>query len=701
MASLPGSGINRYALKDGDTFLVCTDTGDLLDEADGMYRDGTRVLSRWFLCLGEGALSLLSAAASQDNVYFVAHLTNQRTAMLEGGPPFSGIHIERTRFLWRGRLHERIACTNYAQAEVVLPLRMEFAADFRDMFEIRGATRARRGHECEPEVSDTQVSLRYEGLDQVVRRTVLAFSERPVELSASQARFQLRVPPRARRELYLEVGEEPGEPTRERFRAAAAKARCAMRLRVRSGARVRSSGRVFNAWLERSRADIALLTSDLATGPYPYAGIPWFSTPFGRDAIITALQTLWLDPRLARGVLAFLAGSQATETSAFRDSAPGKIMHETRKGEMVALGELPFGLYYGGVDTTPLFVMLAGAYVQRTADVGLLEDLWPALLSAMAWIERQCETDPDGFLTYQRGESGGLINQGWKDSGDSVFHADGRMPETPIALIEVQGYVYAALRAMAAMARHRGETEAALHWRRHARRLRAAVEARLWDEELRFYAIARDGRGDNCRVRASNVGHLLYVGLPHEEKAQQVIEQLDGHTFNGGWGIRTLGADQPRFDPMSYHNGSVWPHDVAICAAGMARYGARGPAVRLLAETFEAATHFGMRLPELFCGFPRVPGAPPVAYPVACLPQAWAAGSVFMLLRACLGLNVDAWRREITVEQPRLPVGVDRVQVQGIEIGGKSVSLAFERAGERVLVDRTGGDAEVRVSARL
>lgn len=701
MGSLPGSGINRYALKDDDTFLVCTDTGDLLDEADGLYRDGTRVLSRWYLCLGRGALSLLSAAMSQDNVYFTAHLTNQRTAMLEGGPPFSGIHIERTRFLWQGRLYERIACTNYGEADAALPLRMEFAADFRDMFEIRGAERTRRGHECLPEVDEAQVALQYEGLDRVVRRTVLAFSERPVELTAELARFELHVPPRARRELYLEVGESPATPTRERFRTAAAKARCAMRVRVRSGARVRSSGRVFNAWLERSRADIALLTSDLPTGPYPYAGIPWFSTPFGRDAIITALQTLWLDPRLARGVLTFLAGNQAKETSAFRDSAPGKIMHETRKGEMAALGELPFGLYYGGVDTTPLFVMLAGAYMQRTADVELLETLWPSLQAAMGWIERQCDADPDGFLTYQRGESGGLVNQGWKDSGDSVFHADGRMPQAPIALVEVQGYVYAALRAMAAMARHRGETEAALHWRRRARKLRTTVEQRLWDEELRFYVIARDGTGENCRVRASNAGHLLYVGLPHAEQARRVIEQLGSRTFDGGWGVRTLGADQPRFDPMSYHNGSVWPHDVAICAAGMARYGARGQAVRLLAETFEAATHFGMRLPELFCGFPRVPGAPPVAYPVACLPQAWAAGSVFMLLRACLGLNVDAWRREITIEQPRLPVGVDRVQVQGIEVGGKRVSLAFERAGERVLVDRTGGDADVRVSARL
>lgn len=701
MTSLPGSSVGKYALKDGDSFLVCDATGDLMGEVDGLYRDGTRVLSHLKLSIDNGELSLLSPAVSQDNVYFTAHLTNRPLPTYGSSTPMGVLHVKRTRFLWKSRWYEQISFTNYGDAEAVFPLRLEFGADFRDMFEVRGAKRTERGQDCPPIVDGNKVTLRYEGLDKVMRSTVLAFSEPPVQLTAEEARFTLTVPAHSRYDFYLEIGAEPAEPDRGRFRAAAARARCAMRVRYRAGARLRSSGRLFNAWLERSRADIALLVTDLPTGPYPYAGIPWYSTPFGRDAIITALQTLWLDPQLARGVLTFLAQRQAHKTSSFQDADPGKIMHETRKGEMVAMHELPFGLYYGGVDTTPLFIMLAGAYIERTADIEFLMQLWPSLVAAAEWIIRRCSLDPRGFLTYERGEESGLANQGWKDSGDSVFHADGRLPQGPIALVEVQGYAYAAYKVMATLARHRGEKDAATQWRNRARAMRNAVEKYFWDNELDFYVMARDGNGEPCRVRASNAGHLLYVGLPEPERAARVIHHLCSQEFGSGWGIRTLGEDQPRFNPMSYHNGSVWPHDVAICAAGMVHYSARRETVRLLAEMFEAAAHFSMRLPELFCGFLRMPGASPIAYPVACLPQAWAAGSVFMLLQSCLGLRIDAWRNEITIERPYLPVGVDRLHVHHLQVGTNKVSLAFERVGDRVMADRIDGDATVRIVARL
>ena len=699
-APATAAGHARHALKDGDSFQVCDAAGDIAGAADGLYRDGTRVLSRLVLRLDGEAPVLLSAAVGRDNVFFTAHLTHRPLTPLGASAGGDVIHLERTRFLWQARLFERIACVNYGEAPAQLRLEVGFAADFRDMFEVRGAHRAERGRMHAPAAVDGGMLLRYEGLDGLLRDSAVVFSEAPQTLAPERAVFALQLPAHGRRELYLEVGAEPARPGRARFRHAAAQALRAMRRRRRSGARLRSSGRLFNAWLERSRADIALLVSKLPTGPYPYAGIPWFSTPFGRDAIVTALQTLWLDPALARGVLAFLARHQAHETSAFRDSAPGKIMHETRKGEMAAMGELPFGLYYGGIDTTPLFVMLAGAYAERTADDAFVDELWPALLAATAWIERSCDADPDGFLAYARGQQGGLVNQGWKDSADSVFHADGGEAPGPIALVEVQGYAFAALHAMAALAGRRGEAAAAARWRARAQALRAAVERRLWDEALGYYVLARDGRGAPCRVRASNAGHLLYAGLPEAARARRVIEQLRSRAFDGGWGVRTLAGDQPRFNPMSYHNGSVWPHDVALCAAGMARYGARAEAVHLLAETFEAAVHFGMRLPELYCGFLRAPGEPPIAYPVACLPQAWAAGAVFMLLQACLGLHVDAWRGEVVIDRPQLPVGVDRLLVRELEVAGARVDLAFERVGGRVLAARTGG-ADVRVVARL
>ena len=465
-----------------------------------------------------------------------------------------------------------------------------------------------------------------------------------------------------------------------------------MRGRQRRGARVRGEEPLFTAWMERSRADLALLTSDLPTGPYPYAGIPWFSTPFGRDAVITSLQTLWLNPELARGVLSFLAAHQATEESAFLDAAPGKIMHETRKGEMSELQELPFGLYYGGVDTTPLFVMLAGAFARRTGDLDFVDRLWPALRAAIGWIERVCDGNADGFLTYARGEKSGLANQGWKDSEDSVFHADGRIPDGPIALVEVQGYVFAALHAMAELALRRGEREDAARWHARAHVLREAVERRFWMEEHGFYGIAIDGDGQLCRVRASNPGHLLYVGLPEPARAATTAAQLLSPAFYTGWGVRTLAQGEARYNPMSYHDGSVWPHDTAICAAGIAHHDRAG-ALRLLRAVFETATHFEMRLPELFCGFAREHGATPVSYPVACLPQAWAAGAGFMLLQACLGVQVDGWANEIRIDRPELPLGIDQVALRGLRVGERELDLVFRRVDGRIVPYTEGVDA--------
>ncbi|MDJ0390919.1 amylo-alpha-1,6-glucosidase [Roseomonas sp. E05] len=693
-ADKPRSSARKFVLKQGDTFLVADALGDVGAGDDGLFHNDTRILSRLTLEIAGKTPWHLGTAVSHDNVFFTAHLTNSPLPPLGGPPTPEGvIHIERKRLLWNDRIHERLRFTNFGSAMVALPISIAFGADYRDMFEVRGQPRAARGRLLPPKVDEAHVLLQYTGLDGVHRATSVAFSEAPLRLMPDSAEFVIEIPEAGSTELYLEIGcGEEERPGRARFRAAAAAARSlARRVRLRS-ARVITQSRLFNAWIDRSQADLALLTTELPTGPYPYAGIPWFSTPFGRDAVITALQTLWLNPALARGVLAFLARSQAHETSSFRDSAPGKIMHETRKGEMTALQEVPFGEYYGGVDTTPLFVVLAGAYADRTGDIAFIEELWPALVSAIEWVEGAGDSDKDGFLDYARAASTGLANQGWKDSGDSVFHADGRFPEGPIALVEVQGYVFAALLAMADLAQRLGKTEASRHWRQKAERLRVAVEQRFWMEPEGFYGLALDGRGELCRVLASNAGHLLFTGLATPERAAKVTARLMSGRFNSGWGIRTLASGQARFNPMSYHNGSVWPHDSAICAAGMARYGARDQAVRLLDQMFEAAVQFDMRLPELFCGFPRSSGEPPIPYPVACLPQAWAAGSLFMLLQACLGLSIDGWRGEIRIDRPRLPSGVNRLSLRRLIVGQEQVDLTFERMGERVVAFADGTD---------
>ncbi|MEW5684957.1 MAG: amylo-alpha-1,6-glucosidase [Pseudomonadota bacterium] len=688
-----------YALKDRDTFIVADSHGDIAGAADGLFHDDTRILSRWEVTLGDNSPTLLSGAISQDNVYFTSHGLNRAIPAPAGpaGPP-GVVHIERKRFLWDERLFERIRLTNYAPEPMALPLVFRFAADFRDMFEVRGARRRARGRLFTPRISDRAVRFGYEGLDGVARASVIAFSEAPARLRADEARFEFDLEPDEQREIFVEVGTaEADGPCRQRHRAAAARARFAMRARRRQGARITSNGRLFNAWLDKSRADLALLTTPMRTGPYPYAGIPWFSTAFGRDGIISAWQVLWFDPSLARGVLSYLAEHQARETSAFRDSDPGKIMHETRRGEMSALGEVPFGRYYGGVDTTPLFVALAGAYAERTGDFAQIDQWWPALERAAGWIAAKADAHPLGLVAYARGMDGGLTNQGWKDSGDSIFHADGAFPEGPVALVEVQGYAYAAYRSMAALTRRRGDALAAELWSARATALRNVVEERFWMPEQDFYGIALDGRNNLCRVATSNPGHLLFTGLPRGERAARVARRLFTSEFFSGWGLRTLACHEARFNPMSYHNGSVWPHDTAVTALGLSYYGERAGVVKLLSGLFEAATQFEMRLPELFCGFERAAGEPPVAYPVACLPQAWAAGSVFMLLQAGLGLSISGESSEVEIRDPVLPIGIDRLSVGGLQIGDGSIDLIFERQGQRVAVHSNSRGPRLRV----
>ncbi|MBS0452585.1 MAG: amylo-alpha-1,6-glucosidase [Proteobacteria bacterium] len=583
-----------------------------------------------------------------------------------------------------------------------LQLTLAYHADFSDTFEVRGERRTRRGEFLPAKVHGKGIELGYRGLDGVARRTRVMFSTRPTFIDEACCRFDLVLNGREDAVLYVEIGPAALDPTRARFRAAGAAARRSMRTRRGGGARVRTSARQFQSWLDRSDADLALLTTALPTGPYPYAGIPWFSTPFGRDAIITALQNLWLKPSLARGVLAYLANHQAHETSAFHDAEPGKIMHELRKGEMTATGELPFGRYYGGVDTTPLFVVLAAAYARRTADRSFMAQLWPALLKATDWILRNASRY-GGFLSYTRARASGLANQGWKDSHDAIFHEDGRTPEGPIALVEVQGYAVAALQGMAVLAKWLEHDTEVSPYADAGEAWRERVEARFWQEEMQFYALALDGVGAPCRIYASNPGHLLYMGLPSAERGRAVARQLLASGLDSGWGLRTLSSKAIRYNPMSYHNGSVWPHDVALCAAGMARYGERESTARLTSEMFECASLVGMRLPELFCGFERVMGEAPVSYPVACLPQAWAAGSVFMLLQGCLGIDIDAIGGRIVVDQPVLPSEIDALVIRDLRLPQGAIDLSLFRRGGSVqaTVSRHSGADTLQIDLRL
>ncbi len=676
-----------WALKDGDCFVVSDSHGDITGGPDGLFDADTRLLSRLRLLIGGKRPTLLSSGVSADNVVFTFHGANRPLPPAGGRVVPPGVlHVERNRLIWRRRLYEHIRLTNHGLDEILAPVAVEFAADFRDMFEVRGEARSRRGHAGQAVTNGRSAAFAYQGLDGVTRTSVVAFSEPPQRLTADRAEFMAWFPRKGHFDLFIEAAEAADEPPDEhRFRRAAAEARRFMRAKGRHGCRPRSDSPTLNRWLAQSRADLALLTTNLPTGRYPYAGIPWFSTPFGRDGIISAWQMLLFDPGLARGVLAYLASRQSRESSAFRDAQPGKIMHETRQGEMAALGEVPFGLYYGGVDTTPLFIGLAGAYARRTGDLDFIRTLWPALEGAAGWLRDYGDSNGDGLIDYARAAETGLANQGWKDSYDSVFHADGRFPQGPIALVEVQGYAFAAWRTMADLSRRLDEAGDEDYGLR-AETLRAAVEDRFWMEDDGYYGVAIDGDGRLCRPKTSNAGHLLFSGLPTPERAERVMQRLAGAEFRTGWGLRTLARGEARYNPMSYHNGSVWPHDTAVCVAGMARYGDRDRVAELLRDLFGTAQHMQMRLPELLCGFPRRPGEPPVPYPVSCSPQAWAAGSAFLVLQSLLGVTVDAFDRTVAVVRPRLPDGVNRLTLEGLQIGGCQVDLSFERVRQGLVV---------------
>jgi glycogen debranching enzyme len=691
-------------LKHDDTFAILDRYGDIQPfglREQGLYFQDTRHLSSLELRLDDERPLLLSSTVGEDNDLFAVDLTNPD--LVRGGVllPRDVLHLFRAKFLWQGACYERLRITHYGLAPAQVSLSLRFDADFADIFEVRGTRRARRGRLLPAELAggDTLV-LAYEGLDGVRRRTCIRLAPPPAVLEAGLAWWDLRLAPGETTTLYVTIGCERAPAARAvlAYEAARAEANRVLEADKRSHPHLYSTNEQFNDWTTRSMADVHMMLTSTPFGPYPYAGVPWFSTAFGRDGILTALELLWLWPDVARGVLRFLAAHQATASNPEQDAQPGKILHELRGGEMAALGEVPFGRYYGSVDATPLFVVLAGAYYARTGDRATIDAVWGAIERALEWIDRWGDADGDGFVEYARMTPQGLAHQGWKDSQDAVFHADGTLAPPPIALCEVQGYVYAARRAAARLAAARGDAARARALGAQARRLREAFERAFWCEELGTYALALDGAKRPCRVRTSNAGHLLFTGIAGAGRAARVAEGLFGEPFFSGWGIRTLAATEPRYNPMSYHNGSVWPHDNAIIAAGLARYGLTGHAVRLLKSLFDASLFTDLhRMPELFCGFPRRKGQGPTLYPVACAPQAWSAAAVFLLLQASLGLSIDAPRGQIRLAGAQLPDFLDAITISSLQVGASSFDLRFERHEREVVtkVLRRSGDVRI------
>jgi len=694
-------------LKQGDTFGLFDRYGDihsLKTGSQGLYHEGTRFLSLFELTLNGERPLLLSSTVKEKNVLLNVDLMNPdmthegQVAVTRGA-----LHVSRTRFLWQGSCFERLRIHNYSLLPIPVRLSISVDADFADLFEVRGTQRNRRGRRVETVTSKDGLLLGYEGLDRVDRWVTVRCAPAPTTVHPGEILCDTLLPAGEVVQWELTISCHIGRRSRGDLsydRALVAVER-ALHSAKADDCLIVTSNEQFNVWLNRSLDDLHMMVTDTSDGPYPYAGVPWFSTPFGRDGIITAFEFLWVNPTIARGVLAFLAATQAREVVPEQDAEIGKILHESRKGEMAALNEIPFGRYYGSIDATPLFIMLAGAYYERTGDQAFIFQIWSNIERALQWIDHTGDLDGDGFVEYSRRSKDGLVHQGWKDSQDAVFHADGRSAEGPIALCEVQGYVFAAKRGAAQLALVLGHTEQAERLLKQADKLRTQFERRFWCNDLSSYALALDGSKQPCRVKTSNAGHCLWTGIADYKHGMRTAKTLVGGNMFNGWGVRTVAASEVRYNPMAYHNGSVWPHDNALIAAGMATYGFKQGALKILSGLFDASHFLELhRLPELFCGFSRRSGEGPTLYPVACSPQTWSSVAVFLLLQSCLGLRIDAPHACITFSQPVLPQFLEHIEIKNLRIGDATVDLSLEGHAKDVGINilRREGRVEIVVT---
>jgi glycogen debranching enzyme len=695
----------RRALKHDDTFVVLDSHGDIGASAggpDGLFNADTRYLARLELALNDVQPLLLGSNLRDDNSSLTVDLTNPdiyRNGRLVLQKDM--LHIVRTFFLWRGAAYQRIGLQNHGEHRASFDLTLTFDNDFADLFEVRGEKRKHRGIATSRLIGPSDVALEYTGLDGRPLSTMVHFDPRPTRLAANTATYHFELKPQQTTSLFVaascnaEVGHKPVP-----FFHGLLAHRREMRNFSKGAATVETSNDIFNEVLCQAMADLSILMTNTPQGRYPYAGIPWYSTTFGRDGLITALQLLWIDPRVARGVLKRLAAFQAKSVDPLADAEPGKILHEMRGGEMAALREVPFAQYYGSVDSTPLFVMLAGMYVERAGDDETLRELWPAVEAALAWIDGPGDPDQDGFVEYQRATEQGLQNQGWKDSYDAIFHADGKLAEGNIALAEVQGYVFAAKHLASRLALRMSLPDRARQLEAEAEQLAARFENAFWCEELGTYALALDGKKMPCAVRASNAGQLLFTGIVREDRARMVAADLMRPHFFTGWGIRTIARGEARYNPMSYHDGSIWPHDNALITLGLARYGLKHSVEAVFKGLFDTAAYMDLRrLPELFCGFQREKRRGPTLYPVACAPQAWASATPYTLLEAALGIEFDVARGEIRFRNPRLPAFLQYVILRDLRLGESSVDLCLRKHDNDVSLEvlRTRGQIQVSI----
>lgn len=681
------------------------ESGDMPGEAGslfGLYTRDTRFLSRLEIRINGERPVLLSSSADR-NYRSTIRLTNPH--MEKNGRLVlwrESVEIERVRFVYGGIFYESIGLTNFSPKPTAFDFSVGFGCDFADMFVVRGYENPPEGRRLEPVAEPGKLIFGYEGSDGIARESRVEWNGDGVADADGTVRASIALKPREKTTFSYRIAPVVnGEvPAAEDESAALAKLERSYEDWNGRTTRVASDYPAFDRMYDRGVQDLRVLMTDIGYGPFPVAGLPLFAVPFGRDSLIAALQMLSVNPDIAKGTLRTMAAMQGTKEDSYRDEQPGKIMHEIRYGELANLGAIPFTPYYGTIDATPLFLMLAAEYYHWTNDRELIEELLPSIERALYWINHYGDMDGDGFLEYRRDEEGGLANQGWKDSGDSIVHADGDYATGSIALAEVQGYVYQAKSRLAEALSEIGRHDLAVRLTVEAAQLRSKFEEAYWMEEEQYYAIALDGEKKQVRSVTSNPGHVLMSGMISEDRSRAVVRKLLSEEMFSGYGIRTMSMTSAGYNPMSYHDGSIWPHDNSMIVLGMKNAGFGEEAARVMEGLVEAAGHYEYaRLPELFCGYDRSIGHP-VSYPVACSPQAWAAGTPLLFLQVMLGIKPNAADKTIELD-PVLPGGMNELDVQQLRVGRGTLSLTLRRqdgqAAPRIRILQNTTGYEIRL----
>jgi len=668
-----------------NTFAVFDRSGNIHPHGkmvQGIYHEGTRFINKLVLNINGEKPLLLSGSIKEGNSIYSADLTNptiKKCNILE-----NSVHIERHQFVREGAFYEEINVLQYEPQSCSFDLSLDFNGDFKDIFEIRGIKRKVETNSVYPIYHDEYFETTYLGLDGIERSFEVHFqSDAEYTLERNRAVFSIDLIPQKTISINYCIHFLMGKEKKEAISYAKASELNQLELNQSKNlfSDIKTSNEQYNHWLYRSEKDLISLLSQTNYGKYPYAGVPWYNTPFGRDGIIAAMEILWITPEITKGVLLFLAANQAVDLIPEKDAEPGKILHEARNGEMANTGEIPFKQYYGTIDATPLFIILAGMYYDRTADLNLIKQIWPNIIAAINWIDKYGDIDGDGFVEYIHKTKNGLTNQGWKDSFDSIMHENNQLADPPIALCEVQSYVYGAKIHAGKLASQLGNQSLSLTLLNEAGVLKKSFNEKFWDEDLSSFVLALDGHKKPCRVKSSNAGHCLFTGIADRDKAAILADTLLNSDMFSGWGVRTLSSLSGRYNPMSYHNGSIWPHDNALIAYGLSKYGLQKHVLKIMESIFGASLFIDLqRVPELYCSFEKREGIGPTAYPVACSPQAWAVGTVFMLLQSCLRIDINAINKTITFDRIILPDYLDEIHLTNLKLGSKMCSLIINRS---------------------